>query len=268
MAFLQKRTSKGHPCHEVMQHAHEPCTFCTCRALLESGAAEWVYRNPVTAHTFRIKDSLIEYSGCRYHVTLAINMDRSELETYRFNSFVHYEAFVNECLIFAFAASDEPDESLNLMLQGASDSSRPVCKLSIYERVPAEHRFQSTYCWPPSSAGTKILPFDLEQYLSQQYPGRDSTEPLVLSSGQELQRHLPVFCDQASAGGDQSLLLVPLSPEGRHQRLPASGQRTAATTPLSFRASAGSAVPFHHHDHAAARFSPHYFQELQHVRPR
>ena len=37
-----------------------------------------------------IKDSLIEYSGCRYHVTLAINMDRIELETYRFNSFVHY----------------------------------------------------------------------------------------------------------------------------------------------------------------------------------
>ena len=212
--FPSEADYKGHPCYEVMQHAHEPCTFCTCRALLESGAAEWVYRNPVTAHTFRIKDSLIEYSGCRYHVTLAINMDRSELETYRFNSFVHYEAFVNECLIFAFAASDEPDESLNLMLQYIGQQQAGL-QLSIYERVPAEHRFQSTYCWPPSSAGTKILPFDLEQYLSQQYPGRDITEPLVLSSGQELQRHLPVFCDQASAGGDQSLLLVPLLLEGR-----------------------------------------------------
>ena len=53
--FPSEADYKGHPCYEVMQHAHEPCTFCTCRALLESGAAEWVYRNPVTAHTFRIK---------------------------------------------------------------------------------------------------------------------------------------------------------------------------------------------------------------------
>ena len=212
--FSSDADYQGRPCYEVMQYTHEPCTFCTHSALLKHGTAEWVYRNPVTAHTFRIKDSLIEYSGRRFHVTLAIDMDRSELETYRFNAFVHYEAFINECLIFAFAASNDPDESLNLMLQYIGQQQAGL-QLSIYERVPDEHRFQSTYHWPSSPAQPQILPFDLEQYLSQQYPGRDSTEPLILSSGRELHSHLPAFCNQAFTGDDQSLLLVPLLLEGQ-----------------------------------------------------
>lgn len=213
--FSSHEEYKGKKCYHVIQQLTHVCDFCTRQTLLESGSAEWTYRNPATAHSFRIKDSLMLFGGRRFHVTLAIDIDSSRMENFRFNPFVHHESFINECLMYAYAAADEPSESLNLMLEFIGNQKR-CTQIFLYERTADQQAFQSTYCWPNTTPqSTSTIPFDLSQYLKNQLSDRMDTDAVIFSSEDTLREQLPQLYAYLVPHQISSLILIPLMWDGQ-----------------------------------------------------
>lgn len=213
--FSSHKDYYGRKCYHVIQQLSRPCIFCTRETLLSSGSAEWTYRNPATAHTFRIKDSLMTFAGRRYHISLAVDLDRCDLENFHFNPFVHHESFINECLIYAYASSDDPEESLSLMMEFIYNQHR-CSQILLYERTSDQRSFHNTYACPNTLAvDSSVIPFDLTQYLKLRLTGRADTDAVIIDSEQALRTQLPQLYVQISSDKPETLILIPLQWEGQ-----------------------------------------------------
>lgn len=197
----------GKKCHEILQQFLLPCPFCTNTRLRESNSLEWSYRNPANMHRLRISDNVVFYQNRRYHLTSVVDLDANDMETDDINSYVHYESFINECLIVSHSTAD-PDESLNLMLEHLGIYLRS--SVLLYEQQD-DQSLVCSYRWEISGGRHGPDTISAEETAAMLASGMINTpnRPLRFADIAELHSRLPAFIPLVREGAD-TLLLVPL----------------------------------------------------------
>lgn len=209
-----KGSYKGEKCYRLLQGLTRPCPFCTNAKLREAEFFEWSYRNPLLKHTFMLKDTMLRHQGRKYRMELAIDLDRIGGETGETNAFIHYETFINQCLMEAHSIAD-PDQSLTSMLRCMCE--KLGCSgVYIYELRGREWLY-NTYGWSGEGTSVHRAPINMQEthYIQEWYETFEHNEPLVLWDLEQLRRNDRALYHYFKDAPFQRMVLAPLVSEKR-----------------------------------------------------
>ena len=118
---------KGQKCYEVLQGRCSPCPFCTNCKLSYDESYTWKRANPLTGHSFVLKDRLIDWEGKRARIEIAFDTTTSDSgECKGLRTALDAEGMVLRCVhtLYEQTSADVASEELLRALGTHLDSDR------------------------------------------------------------------------------------------------------------------------------------------------
>lgn len=118
LGYDKREQVVGKKCYELLQGFQSPCSFCANGQLCREEFLEWVYCNPVTNKSYRIKNKLIPWKDRK--ACIGIAEDITEYSVYQMETEIknrlESEKIVMECIKMMYS-SVETDVAINNTLE-------------------------------------------------------------------------------------------------------------------------------------------------------
>lgn len=200
-------------CYKVLQNSSSPCSMCTNDKIAEGCFYEWYYFNPVIQTSYSLKDTIIEDSGRRYRMEIAINISDQEKQKKTLDVAMNNETLINEALKYALAEPD-PEKSINVLMEYVGKALQGE-RSYIFE----QHGdfCDNTYEW--CAAGVVPQKENLQNVtledLSAWYSQFKDHNLIIIEEIESYKEKSPVLYDILKPQGIHSLVVAPLMSQGK-----------------------------------------------------
>lgn len=199
----------GKKCYEVLQNSSEPCAICTNHELSSGSFKEWSYYNPILGKHLVLKDTMIEDSGRRCRIEIALDVEASEWQSGMLHSYQNLEMLVNEGLRIALQAAT-PDKTIEVILEYLGRALNAE-RTYIFEKNE-EGGDDNSYEWvangiTPEKDNLQNLP---PQICANWYQNFSENKKIVIENLENIREEDPLQYENLKRQNIHSLVVVPL----------------------------------------------------------
>lgn len=201
---------KKRKCYSLIGRFSSPCYFCSNSKLKEGEFYEWVYHNPYSNYSFKLKDIMYCYEGRKIRIEFAINLTLNEQEDRNASEMVRDEMLIHSCLTTTHSAST-PNESMNFMLQYMGQYKK--CKSSYIYEIRKNNWLYNTYYWDFKNGICPVKePFkiDFREYVKEWKRRFVYNESAILENVETIKREMPELYEYLAPEGVKNMVLIPL----------------------------------------------------------
>lgn len=207
--FQSNEEIAGLKCYEVLQGNAVPCSICNNEQLQPGYFKEWEYYNSILKKDLHIKDTLVEESGKKYRMEIAIDCRNLSGREANPMDYRNMESEINQAIRVALRQST-PDQTLQVLLEFLGNILE-ADRTYIFEKNDHNHD-DNTYEWvakgvTPEKDTLQDLPPEI---CAQWYRKFAESQNIVTENLEEIKDTDPQMYEVLARQNIHSLVVVPL----------------------------------------------------------
>lgn len=203
----------GRPCYEVLQGRDAPCPFCTNSLLSEDKNYTWEFPNPLSGHTYLLKDKLINWEGRKARLEVAFDMTDSNQGRLGLRNALDAENVVLQCAHELYQEVSVADAANNMLRRIGEYLSSERAYLFEY----LDESVSNTFEWCAAGIEPEI---DSLQQVDKEVVARwteffERGECVIVEDMEVVREISPREYDYLAFQGVRTLAAAPLEQDGR-----------------------------------------------------